>query len=257
MVIIEGKKIPRLLASRGNTEAHIKIIAQLKVPMQLLDEITYEYTDTKIKILLQGLSSERLTRYSELAGGDAAKQLQIYAWNTALSESLYTSIQGLEIITRNAFNETLTACYGEQWYENSEIKFAFPQAHSIIQAKESLQKEKKLINLNNLVAILSFGFWTGLLGSKYENQLWRRCLYRAFVNKPKPYLRKDMHREFDLIRLLRNRIAHHEPILRADLPNHHERILKMIVWFCEETSDWIKSQSRFDKVWTLSINPYL
>ncbi len=94
-------------------------------------------------------------------------------------------------------------------------------------------------------------------GSKYENSLWRGCLYNTFVNIPTPFLRKQAHYEFDLIRILRNRIAHHEPIIRSDLPSHYERIIKMIGWFCTETACWIDTQSRFKTVWNMPVNPFV
>lgn len=230
----------------------------LITPSKTLPESSsYEYAEDKVSALLQGLSPERLSRYTKLAPHDRIKQLQLYVWNTALSESLYTPIQGLEIVTRNYFNNVLIKSFGNEWYDGSQPQFAYTQISSLSQAKESLQKEGKSITQNNLVSVLSFGFWTGLLGSKYETSLWRPCLYNAFVNKPKPFLRKDTHHEFDLIRILRNRIAHHEPILRSDLPNHYFRIMKMIGWFCNDTADWISSQTRFNAIWYQEMNPFL
>lgn len=219
--------------------------------------VAYSYTDSTIAALLRGLSVERLTRYAELAPDMPSKQLELYAWNTALSESLYTPIQGLEVTARNYFHAKLCEQLGEEWYDNPKIQFAYSQARSLAQAKETLVKERKPINPGNLISQLSFGFWTGLLGSKYETVLWRNGLYKAFTYKPSPFLRKEAHHEFDLIRLLRNRIAHHEPILRADLPCHHARMIKMIGWFCQETAQWIEAQSRFDAVWQLTVNPFL
>lgn len=225
--------------------------------MQNFGWLVYDYTEGKAETLLRGLSVERLSRYSELAPHDKTKQLQLYAWNTALSESLYTPIQGLEIVTRNYFHTELTKCYGEQWCYNPKIKFSHSQAQSISQAKEALLRENKPLTSSNIIATLSFGFWTGLLSSKYETSLWRTCLYKTFVNKSSPFLRKNTHQEFDLIRILRNRIAHHEPILRADLPNHHLRIFKMVKWLCEETACWINAQSRFPIIWDVDINPFI
>lgn len=229
----------------------------IEPPRTTITSPLYKYTEANTKVLLRGLSLGRLNRYSKLAPNNKIKQLKLYVWNTELSESLYTPIQGLEVITRNYFNSTLIKFFGEKWYESSQIRFTYAQMHSLIQARENLQKEGKSLTADNLVAILSFGFWTGLLGSKYETSLWRTCLYKAFINKPSPFLRKNAHHEFDLIRILRNRIAHHEPILRQDLPHHYLRILKMIEWFCEETAGWINAQSRFTAVWYKDVNPFL
>ncbi len=212
----------------------------------------FNYSEEKISALHKGLSTARLARYANLSPHSKAKQLELYVWNTALSESLYTPIQGLEIITRNYFHEKLTDNFGAWW---NNIAFSKAQEQAILQTLEQLKKGDKLLTANNVVANLSFGFWTGLLGSHYEG-LWRSCLYKAFLNKPTPFLRKEAHKQFDLIRLLRNRIAHHEPILRADLPNHYDRILKMIGWFCEESAEWVASQTKFLSIWSLPVNPF-
>lgn len=142
-------------------------------------------------------------------------------------------LQGLEIITRNYFNGMLVNSFGIQWYENKKIEFEYMQEKYLVDAKATLINEKKIVTLDNIIASLSFGFWTGLLGPKYETKLWRNCLYHSFKNKPKPFVRKNTHCEFNLIRLLRNRIAHHEPILRVDLPQHYLRIIIAILVIVE------------------------
>ena len=121
-------------------------------------------THIVIKNILDGINTNLA-----LSPSNKTKQLQLYVWNTALSEALYTPIQGLEIVTRNYFHQKLSETYGSQWYDNKSLLLHYPQMHSISQAKESLSRERKTINPGSIIAILSFGFWTGLLGSKYAN----------------------------------------------------------------------------------------
>lgn len=82
---------------------------------------------TNTNALLRGLSTPRLSRYIELAPNNTIRQLELYQWNTALSESLYTPIQGLEITCRNFFHESLVNFYGESWFDNGKVKLAVPQ----------------------------------------------------------------------------------------------------------------------------------
>lgn len=212
------------------------------------------YNEEKIHKIIQGLSKERLTKYAQLTPKDLKKQTDLYIWNTKLAESLYTPLQGLEIITRNYFDIKLREKFDKWW---SNIDFVHPQTRVLSNTLVMLKEKNKFLTSHNLVAELSFGFWTGLLNPKYENNLWRPCLYYSFMNKPKPFLRKYVHHEYHLIKLLRNRIAHHESILRPDLPNHYFRILKMINWFCKDTAYWIESQSSFIEVWHQPINPFI
>jgi hypothetical protein len=47
------------------------------------------------------------------------------------------------------------------------------------------------------------------------------------------------------IRTLRNRIAHHEPIIAWDLPKHYRRMIEMTGWLCPAAADWCEAHSRF------------
>lgn len=80
-----------------------------------------------MELLAHGLSNERLTRYIQLAPHDREKQLALYVWNAKLSESLYTPIQGLEVITRNYFHKNLTNSFGEEWYHHPKVIFTYAQ----------------------------------------------------------------------------------------------------------------------------------
>ena len=184
-----------------------------------------------------------------IASGDLAQALRLYMWNTALSESLYGPLQGLEITLRNSIHERLTAVFGAHWYDNPKVGIQFAQQRQINEAKDTLRFQRKLIEPSRMVAELSFGFWIGLLGRKYENNLWRSHLRPLFVNVPSPLLRKDVHKALDEIRLLRNRIAHHESILQRPLPKEHALILTVIRWFCAITADWIEHHSRFNDIY--------
>jgi hypothetical protein len=228
------------------------------IVLEMSQKIGCEYTDEKMNALVRALSPERLGHYAEIISSDRVRQLELYVWNSALSGALYTPIQGLEIVARNFFHHELSNHYGDEWYNNTKIKFIYPYQQKLAQAKETLKKENKSFTPSNIISSLSFGFWVGLLTSKYETSLWRTSLYKAFANKPAmPFLRKSVYHDFNLIRNLRNRIAHHEPILRPDLSHHNSRIIKMIGWFCKETAYWIDTQNRFKSIWNMPVNPFM
>ncbi len=196
------------------------------------------------------MSAVRLQRYIAIAGGDSAQALRLYMWNTALSESLYGLLQGIEITLRNKIDERLTISFGSQWYDNSKIGIQFAQQRQINDAKSSLQFQRKPLDHSRMIAELNFGFWVGLLGRQYEN-LWRSQLRQIFINTSAPLLRKEAHKALNEIRFLRNRIAHHEAILQRRLPEEHALILTVIRWLCAVTADWIAHHSRFDEVYQL------
>jgi Abi-like protein len=200
--------------------------------------------------LARGVSALRLQRYIAIASGDTSQALRLYMWNTALSESLYGPLQGIEITLRNKIDERLTACFGAHWYDNPKIGIQFAQQRQINDAKSSLQFQQKPLDHSRIVAELNFGFWVGLLGRQYEN-LWRSQLRRIFINTLAPLLRKEAHKALNEIRFLRNRIAHHEAILQRRLPEEHALILTVTRWLCAVTADWIAHHSRFNEVYRL------
>jgi hypothetical protein len=208
------------------------------------------YDVHNLAALSRCVSAARLQRYVAIAGGDTAQALRIYMWNTALSESLYGPLQGIEITLRNKIDEHLTAAFGAHWYDNPKIGIQFAQQRQINDAKSSLQFQHKPLDHTRMVAELTFGFWVGLLGTRYEN-LWRAHLRKIFVNISTPLVRKDAHKALNEIRYLRNRIAHHESILHRPLPDEHALILTVIRWCCAVTADWVAHHSRFDDVYRL------
>ena len=66
------------------------------------------------------------------------------------------------------------------------------------------------------MAALTFGYWTAMLGKEYED-LWQTIL-KAIAQREdgRGLRRKDFSHSLGAIRMLRNRLAHHETILHWD-----------------------------------------
>lgn len=215
--------------------------------------VKFSYPTTLINALEGSLSPDRLQSYLTAAGGDKTKALQLYMWNTDLSAALYQPLQGLEIALRNAFHRELTNIYGSDWYDRIPHILTERSNDNITKAKKDITSRGKTVIPPRIVAELSFGFWVSLLGTgrkgkdNYEMRLWRPALYKAFPNRPsKGFNRKAANREFSRIKDLRNRIAHHEPIIHnQDVLTEYYRVLDAISWLCKETAIWISSNSRF------------
>jgi len=197
------------------------------------------------KALRNSVSSPRLLRYEAFATGDLVQALRLYTWNTALSEALYGPIQGLEITLRNKMNDCFASHFGPQWFDAPAMGLLYAQQDQVTQAKQALWRHRKAPDPDRVVAELSFGFWAGLFGRQYETHLWRRYLRALFVNAPSPFLRQDAHRVLNNVRMLRNRIAHHEPILHRPLQREYDSVLAAIGWLCMATAAWVGHHSRF------------
>lgn len=180
----------------------------------------------------------------------------IYERNTAISEALYGVLQGVEVALRNAIHREMCQGKGPEWLET--LKFEKSQDDKINEAKEALRKDRREQTPGAMVAELSLGFWTSLTASVYEKKLWVPYIHKAFPNAKKqkrpgeaknlhPISRAEIFEHLDKIRMIRNRIAHHEPILGYDLPRIYADSLMAIQWVCFTSANWVRSTNCFEK----------
>jgi hypothetical protein len=111
-------------------------------------------------------------------------------------------------------------------------------------AQESLKRVGKPLEASRIVAELSFGFWTGLTGPRYSD-LWRDHLVKIFPRRP--VQRSGVQLRLNSIRKLRNRIAHHEPILSRPLQKDVNQIFDMLTWISPVTARWVRNNSSFEE----------
>jgi hypothetical protein len=86
-----------------------------------------------------------------------------------------------------------------------------------------------------------FGFWWSLLSDEYNRRLWQPALIHAFHG---PVRRRTLHGELNDLRLLRNRIAHHEPIHTRALDSDFARLLDVATRIAGALGTHIASTSR-------------
>lgn len=198
----------------------------------------------------EALSLERFARYSAWAAGDRDHAIALYGQNTRLSESLYTPLQTLEVALRNRIHTTVSVRKGDEWYGNGAgILLLSHQSKQVTQATEELVRAGKTVTAGGVVAGLTFSFWTSMFNKEYE-ALWQQTLHRiADPSAPKGLKRKSFSGRLTRIRMLRNRIAHHEPIIAWNLRRHHEEILELIEWLSPPAANWCRENDRFPRVY--------
>lgn len=196
----------------------------------------------------EAISLERFSRYLQWAEGDHARALELYALNTQVSEALYTPLQMLEVALRNRIHSVMRQARHERWFEDEGFLAVHIQRDQLAKAIQDIIDDKKEPVAGRIVAALTFSFWTSMFSPVYED-LWQTTLHRiARREDGKGLRRKDLSTPLKPIRVLRNRIAHHEPILHWDLPKHYGAILQVTGWLSAPAATWCRTYSRFDTV---------
>lgn len=193
------------------------------------------------------LSLERFARYVAWSEGNRDRAVELYALNTRVSESLYVALQALEVALRNRIHTVMAEAYGPGWFHPEMGHIIDRQAEQVKAAVEDLTAAGKPIEDGRVVAALTFSFWTSMFGREHDD-LWKRTLHKIARRDGRFLRRKDFATPLTQVRLLRNRIAHHEPILYWDLPKHHRAIVDMIRWLSPAMDDWRAGLDRFNAV---------
>lgn len=175
-------------------------------------------------------SAPRLDAYVRATNRDAVAAGRLYWWNVEISGAFYGPLHCLEMVLRNAMHDQLRSTFAQDaWWTVAPLQAS--GARMVAEAREKCRRRgRDPVSADDIVAELTFGFWTSLLSnnrhSQYDRQLWVPSLHRAF-----PHYRgrrRDVHDNLETMRLLRNRIMHHEPIHHRDLAADHRKIYQLI-----------------------------
>jgi hypothetical protein len=133
----------------------------------------------------------------------------------------------------------MTVADGERWFESQQLEK--PQRDAVAKARNKLGSGAGPHDPGRIVAELSFGFWVALFARRYEVLLWRTTLHQRFDPTP---ARRLLHNRLSGLLALRNRIAHHEPILQRNLQADHDKILWVLGTLSPEMGAWVRHHSR-------------
>lgn len=195
------------------------------------------------------LSHERLNRYVEACGHDTRKAMSLYRLNLNLSQEVFTLLSCFEVALRNAIDRELTLRFGENWLRNSVANGGIFDTDSCRDSAKIIRKTcHRLIRdgkytHHKLLAEMEFGIWKYMFANP-QYRATGQTLLRIFPNKPRSsaeiqYNNTYMFNELDGINILRNRIAHHEPICfarrqpqigTAYILNAYQNLHKLFMW---------------------------
>ena len=209
-------------------------------------QVPYLYDDNAIGALKASLSADRFKTYLQKANNNEVFAFALYLHNARLAKSFLFPLSIAEITLRNTVDHVLVQQYGTDWHINGPFR-----DHDITpESKAALDKAISRARSNNrgkVIAELTFDFWSNLFRTEYSN-FWRTKANIAFPNLRRGQGRHEIQSLAREINRLRNRVAHHEPILDLNIPDLHSKIIKLVNLRCTKTSDWMKHHSNVSLV---------
>ncbi|KAB7790055.1 Abi family protein [Bifidobacterium leontopitheci] len=197
------------------------------------------------------ITDERLASYDSEARRRSCPALRLYLWDHDMASACMGDIAILEVALRNHMDQQLSLISLEQsgtedWYM-AGLRFDDRTQRQIREAWGHLTvQQKKRHTHGHLVAALTFGFWRNLLenggaihahwpdegSADYENDLWRKGIVKAFPGGRRhasaanaKWTRNYALNIVKTVHALRNRVAHHEPLVNGiPLPGENRRI---------------------------------
>ena len=227
------------------------------------------------------MARERLRKFRAAFSGAERPAIELYSLDVALAAGLQTLLAVTEVVMREAMNKQLTQMLGPRWFDQQGW-FDYRTKGDILRAKTYLGGPRAASHAppGKVVAALSFGAWVGLLarGSApvknsglppidYTATLWDPCLAAAFPQWASD--RAQLEALAGRVRSVRNRVAHHEPIVfgvpvHGVLPGNRQvrlrpataiaAVLSLLASVCEVTAAELRSVTG---IWTLLQHPHL
>lgn len=226
----------------------------------------YSYSPETLLDLQAAMSSSRFAPYRKEAANDEVYAIELYLYNARVAKSLLYPLQMAEVTVRNAINEVFSRDFGERWPFIGDFASTYagkPPMEAIFEARRRLKRSGiHYPSTADVVATLSFDFWSNLFRDDYDRFLWATSdrLRAVFPLLPRPNGRPDVQALVRRVNRLRNRIAHHEPVIERrsvrrrfvdpddlPLPELHKDMLTLISYRCTSTAEWVQHHSTFGR----------
>lgn len=200
------------------------------------------------------ISAPRLEPYLRLmqVNGNFDHAIKWYLWNARLAKAFLFPLQTAEVSVRNSIHNAFSSYLGgSNWIFNPPFSLTKEHQASLSASLRRLSKRKPNPTPDDIVASLSFDFWSNLFREEYE-ALWMApgLIAAVFPQAPIGADRDRIKKIVRRINELRNRIAHHEPIynLRLSTQQYLENIEELVEYICPDTSSWMMNHSTVIKV---------
>jgi len=202
------------------------------------------------------MSPDRIAPYEQAVNGDLAAAFTLYEWNMSVSAALFETLGPVEVLLRNAIHDQLVVWHvrrglSDQWYDHAGLDAQGRK--DVARAKDRATRSGRDPEIpGKVIAELTLGFWRYLLAKRYQATLWPAML-NAFPNHHDgPRIsRLAVHDDVQRLQVLRNRIAHHEPVYRRDLQQDFDGMLALASWISPDAATWVRDLSRVPAILVL------
>ena len=207
---------------------------------------------TNIDAVRAALSAARMGTYEAAAGiqaDDDPAALLLYAWNAEVSGALLSPLHVCEVVIRNAVADALEALYGPRWPWSPTFERSLPDPIQGYSPRRDMQSARRTApTTGKVIPELKYVFWQKMFTGRYDVRIWDQHLRRVMPNldpsQSVAALRQAIYSDLERVRLLRNRIAHHEPIFTRALTNDYQIIRTLVMYRCTVTAAWLDGNQK-------------
>lgn len=183
-----------------------------------------------------------------------------YHRNIMLSEAMVPMLHYFEILLRNRVDKVIRKYYGENWLlkNPSILKISDKDINKVSEIISKIKREgRSEVSHDTILAQMTFGFWCAFFHKKYDPVLWHRkhALKDVFPYLPKhKRTRAYVEHKILKIKVIRNRIAHHEPIWnhKISVTEIHAICCELIEAFSPQALNLLLKIDRFPEVQLLN-----
>jgi hypothetical protein len=205
--------------------------------------------------IADALSRDRLSKYLIRTGGHVERALHLYAWNQDVGAALTVTLAQVEVCLRNQVARVLADAYGPAWHRVARLRNAHAEVQHELDKAENRVK-KAVPSVPDIIAASDFNLWRELCKPAYAGVFWAKRIPAAFPHMTltgrEREILTELHRRVDLLLKLRNRIAHHEPIIGskwekigAKLADRHRDATELLGWMSPDLAGWVMARDGF------------
>lgn len=189
--------------------------------------------------------------------------LELYAWNARVAAAMLGPMHICEVVLRNAVSDALEAVSGAGWPWDRAFEQSLPNPHGTFSLRRELWRAREGAGTTgHVIADAKMMFWQMLFTGRFDHRVWNKQLKRVLPNldvdgsKSVQELRKGLHDDLEVLRCLRNRMAHHEPIFGRNLAEDYDRMRALVGYRCLHTQEWMdRTQSPLEVIRSRPVVP--